>query len=181
MTKRKRKSDSLFGAISNAMQTGQLNDKRLRTTVPLDAPFAASRIEKPKLFPIEVPTDQAHQNSLADEFLRWAHTDENAIAMEQFPIAKCMSPRRFFKVAQYNDYFAQVVEIVQSVIVCRLQKVWFADHTKGNFARTMLSVYWPEYRDILRQKNDALKEGQRIIVQTEPIPSSDIVPPKREE
>jgi hypothetical protein len=116
---------------------------------------------------------------LADEYLYWATYDETALDPEYFPISRCMAPSRFFRIAQFNEYFAEVMEIVNSLIVLRIKRMWREKNLDPSYARSMLCVHWPEYRQYVNEKSPAYATNQAIIVQADPVPSSDLVPEKK--
>src|SRR4029077_10896970 len=132
-------------------------------------------VQTPKRhYPVKPPIDAAHQNQLADEYLNWALNDPYLLSPIQFPIEKLMAPSRFFKIAEYNDYFKDVVELVRTIMIERLKKIWYDHPEKSTFMRSILSVYWPEYRATIEKKSD---EPIKMIIETDPIPDSPLVPP----
>jgi hypothetical protein len=57
--------------------------------------------------------DKDWQNQIGRDLMEWAETDE-ARLLDSFPLKRGYSPRRFYKMAESNEFFAECLEYAKA-------------------------------------------------------------------
>lgn len=123
------------------------------------------------------PIDHKEQNALGDELIAWAR-EEGSVAIEDFPLGKNISPKRFFGCAKYNEYFRECVEIARGLIGSRLFKGALSDDYNQAVIMKTLPRYNEEVRELQMDHVKQLGGGQKTVeVVMEKFPDSPEVPP----
>lgn len=130
-----------------------------------------------------VPESSMDLQKLANEMLLWVYENEEALAIEDFPLSKRIAPSIYYKQANRDEYFKQALEITRYVIGSRLQKLAREDKIDPRYALKMLPLYNPEYKDFLMGKIESFQKSiggatDRVRVVMEKFASSNLVPEK---
>lgn len=120
------------------------------------------------------PKTEEAQNILGDEMRQWV-VGEETFCLEAFPISKSMSPSRFFKIAESNEYFAECLDFARNVIGIRLQDGWRLRTLDKDYVLRILLLYNTEYKkltlDKMRVVEDSKNQGNNFSITMHPIPS----------
>lgn len=132
------------------------------------------------------PKDEARQNDLIRECVNWALENEEAMEIDDFPISKLMSPYRFKKLAETNEYFAQGLDLAKSIIASRLKKDVRSKKIDKEYLFKLLPLYSKDYSDHIYDRRDKKKEEENAsrtiqYVAVPLIPDSPLVPPLKKE
>ena len=113
----------------------------------------------------EVPKDEADQNDLANEVIKWSLLEES-LFLEEFPLSKKISPYRFFQFAknQKNPYFTNAVEFARAVLSVKMQKGVINKKLDREFILRLLPIYNLEYKEFLMEQR-TISQSQNIITQ----------------
>lgn len=132
--------------------------------------------EKP-LFLAPIPTDPVSQNNLGSDLMEWANLPE-AESIEQFPLARRMSPYKFYDIALVNTYFSDCLDAARSAIGFRREKNARTRVEDGATIMKMQPLYNKHYKDLamLKANAESTKVGTLIQVVEGKIPDSDMVP-----
>jgi hypothetical protein len=108
----------------------------------------------------ECPHDEESQNRLGNELVDWViHTDTFTLA--DFPMSRSLGPSRFYKMARYNEYFADCLDFARHMIAARLQKGWQDKTIDKDYAVRWLPVYDEAFRDMVMQKHRITEETRQ--------------------
>lgn len=104
-----------------------------------------------------VPIDVDDQNKLANEMVEWV-IKTNTYCLANFPLLKSYAPSKFYKIANYNEYFADCLDFARYMIASRLQQSWEDKTVDRDYAKLWLAIYDEQYRDITMQKHRITEE-----------------------
>lgn len=114
-----------------------------------------------------VPTSRPKIEELATEMVYWAHTTDS-MQIEDFPILCGLSPKRFFGLADQNEYFEQCLDTAKHIMSSKI----FHNVASGDIEKSLPSKVYPvyneRYRSYLSEQN---KEQQTSAVQAIKIPA----------
>lgn len=120
------------------------------------------------------PKDEASQNKLGDALREWVKS-EDVFAIEDFPISLSMSPNRFYKLAETNEYFADCLDIARKTIGSRLQRGWRERTLDKDYVLRILLLYNDEYKKITLDKmrviEDSKAQATQFNITMNPIPA----------
>lgn len=168
----------------NPFKHGDAKGKSVYPFVRRDAlgnatkPVKPSLISKTKLIPI--PRDPEAIRQLADELNAWAHLPD-ALMIEQFPIAKRYSLKRFFNLADVDEYFADVLTNAINHIGIR-RDMLATDKNSGQDGNVIMKTFpiyndrWHNYEQSTKSSPISGKGTTPINVISAPIPSDSRVP-----
>jgi len=136
-----------------------------------------------------LPKSEEEQNKLADDFFDWCFQEGNNEA-EDFPLSRNHNPYRFFKLADHNPYFAQVLIAGKYVLGSKIKRDVRAGDLELGYLKEMLGFYNPEYRqliyDRIQRNQDQLTKTEytivnKVTVEADPIPTSTLVPSRKDD
>jgi hypothetical protein len=134
-----------------------------------------------------IPINSKTQNALADEML--VYVDETQILdLDKFPNKLKMSPYRFYKVAESNEYFAEALECAQYIISARIKDGWIHKDFDSKACSELLPEYNQAYRDwvcskvtmAIQARNQANKTGNLTVVM-DSVQTTAVVPERQKE
>jgi len=64
--------------------------------------------------------DVKWQNEIANDLMDWADIDDSRL-LDSFPLSRRLSPRRFYKMAEKNAYFAECLEYAKAKLGERME------------------------------------------------------------
>jgi hypothetical protein len=113
----------------------------------------------------ECPHDQASQDRLGNELVDWV-VNTYTLTLSEFPLSKSYGPSRFYKMANYNEYFADCLDFARHMIAVRLQKGWEDKTLEKDYVKTWLPIYDEGYRDIVMQRHKITEESRNAVAST---------------
>lgn len=140
--------------------------------------FQKDGVSKKKKFGLKHPPESKHkQNEMGDELVLWSQQTQS-LQIEDFAILCGISPRRFFLVANYNDYFKECLDIARHNIGSKIFHGVANREIDKSLPSHVYPLYNQQYHDYLQAKEDR-KAQASTQVQTVEIPaaqSSELVP-----
>jgi hypothetical protein len=131
---------------------------------------------------VQPPEDVEEQNKLIQEMVDWAMTDESALDPEKFPILKRISPFKFKRIAETNEFFAEGFALANYIIGVRLKELTRERKLDKEYLFHFLQFYNPEFKAFMREKKGLESEMVREkIILLYKTPESPMVPNKRED
>lgn len=103
------------------------------------------------------PRDPDDQNKLGDELVEWIKNTETCV-LSDFPLSRSFGPSRFYKIADYNEYFADCLDYARHKIASRLQHGWEDKTLEREYAVRWLPIYDEKFRDLTLQKHRMTEE-----------------------
>lgn len=129
-----------------------------------------------------VPSDEATQNKMIDEMYAWVKSSDDIFELEQWAHDKNINPYRFYRCANNNDYFADVLEAIHSYVAKRYKRGMRKREIDQTYGLKMLYEHDPNYRDSCMAKIKADKESRAaaiLSVQMQQFESTVMVPEKK--
>jgi len=109
---------------------------------------------------VPVPDDYDIQCKYGDEMIVWSE-DEDVYRLEDFPLSKSMSPNKFYKIADTNDYFAECLDIATQTIGSRLQRSWQDGTIDRDFAMRILPLYNSHFKSLVVKKLEITEQARQ--------------------
>lgn len=130
------------------------------------------------------PVTEAFINRLAQELIRWAETDEDAVKFEQFYAPKYIQRRTFERWIERFDVLRNASEVARSFISCRRELNTLKRKFDASTNNKVMFKYDEDWKDaamfdneLKAQANKEANSGTQFIVM-EKFGSSDLVPEK---
>lgn len=98
-----------------------------------------------------LPKSEDAQNELIRACVAWAMKDDS-MEIDEFPAMMLMSPYRFYKIADTNEYFRNGLEISKSLIANRLKRDVRKRNLDKDYLFKLLPLYSQDYRDLHMEK-----------------------------
>lgn len=95
--------------------------------------------------------DKEEQNILAVEMVEWS-CNADSYYIEKFPVSKGISPYRFFKVKHENEFFAECVELANSICHLNLKQAVHTGELHHAYVLAMLPVFDGDYRGYMIER-----------------------------
>lgn len=95
--------------------------------------------------------DIEEQNVLGVALVEWTCSPDSYY-IEKFPISRGISPFRFFKVKATNEFFAECVELANSICHLNLKQAIHAGELHHTYVLAMLPVFDGDYRGYMMDK-----------------------------
>ena len=128
------------------------------------------------------PEKLEEQNKLALEFLSWATATTN-FEIEEFPLSKRINPYRFYKLADTNSLFAEVLEFVRYQMGLNLKKGSRGPDAviSEQYALKYFPFYNKDYREMVISmvSKSIAARSQIIVVKQDEIERSPMVPERK--
>lgn len=142
-------------------------------------PIPAGSMKKVHVGLNKPPENRKEQDALALEFLAWA-TATTSFEMEEFPLSKRINPYRFYKMADSNYFFAEVLEFVKYQMGYNLKKSSRGPDAvvSEQYVLKYFPFYNKEYREMMVSmvSKAIAARSQIIVVKQDEIESSPMVP-----
>ena len=131
---------------------------------------------------VQPPTDPEEQNKLIQEMVDWAMQDETALDPEKFPILKRISPFKFYRLADSNEFFAEGLALAKYIIGVRLKELARERKLDKDYLFHFLQFCNPEFKAFMREKKGMESEmvREKIILMYK-TPESPMVPNRNED
>lgn len=129
------------------------------------------------------PHDEEEQNRLIVEMVNWAEQDETALDPDKFPVTLKISPYKFYKLSEKNEFFAEGLALAKYIIGVRMKELTRDRKLDKDYLFRFLPLYHPEFREWSREKRLSSENDNRpteIIVNVTGIPSSPLVKDKEQ-
>lgn len=126
----------------------------------------------------KAPENEEEQNKLAEEMLQWLYQNPQEIKLEAFPLSKWISPYKFFRIGETNDYFNNALNLARREIGARIQER-LGDNPQ--YLMRMLPLYHDEFQawEMRKQQQDTVNAKRDVYVEMVSAPNSDKVPVKK--
>lgn len=128
-----------------------------------------------------VPLDEVTQNAMIDEMYAWVKSDDAIFELEHWAHMKNINPYRFYRCANNNEYFADVLEAIHSYVAKRYKRAMRKREIDTSYGLKMLYEHDPNYRESCMSKIKADKESRAaaiLAVQMQQFEPSVLVPEK---
>ena len=109
----------------------------------------------------DVPHDIEEQNNLIRACIEWASTDD-AMEIDDFPVKFYISPARFYKLAETNEYFKNGLAIANALIAGRLKQDVRRRNLDKDYLFRLLPLYSPRYKELIQEKWKSDKDTKPI-------------------
>lgn len=106
-----------------------------------------------------ISDDYDVQCRLGDELMVWSE-DEDVYSIEDFPLSKSMSPNKFYKIADTNDYFAGCLDVALQTIGSRLQRGWRDKTLDREYVMRILPLYNIQFKDLVLFRHKLAEENR---------------------
>lgn len=121
-----------------------------------------------------IPYHHPEQNKLVDEFLHFIKTTD-CVDLRVWPNARNYTLLRFVNCAKHNEYFREGIALAGEIVATRLfQKVLDRQISHEVYFR-LLPIHDHVYKEWLLEKEHAIKEQEKIIIEMQEVPSSPLV------
>ncbi len=131
-----------------------------------------------------VPQDEATQNAMINAMYEWVKSSEDIFELEDWAHKNNINPYRFYRCANNNEYFADVLEAIHSYVAKRYKRGMRKREIDQTYGLKMLYEHDPNYRDSCMAKIKADKESRAaaiVAVHMQQFESSGIVPEKQQQ
>ncbi len=130
----------------------------------------------------EPKTDKEYR-AMANALIQWAQ-QETSLCIQDFLLNRLISPDCFTEFAKKSDYFARAYEIAIHMIGVRRERLAQQGVLNQQIVLATMPLYNPQYKrwiKCLKYKDDAAGETKIIVVKMPEIPSSPLVPTRKED
>lgn len=106
------------------------------------------------------PQSETEYIAMGNELIAWVR-DENALAIDGFPISKMISPSAFHALPAKSQQFAQAYDIALGIIGLRRERLAHEGVINANIVRETMPLYDPTYRKwLISEKNKEENSGE---------------------
>lgn len=122
------------------------------------------------------PADREGREELLKEFIEWAFTTTSTNPID-FPLEKRINPHHFFNLAKEDPLYADMIEFVKYKFASQLEK---NPIVSSEYTSKRIRYYDREYGEWFREEvTKAIQAHSKINVTMEPIPTSNLVPERK--